>query len=1734
MSMHVVNNIILPTTTTTLPVASFLLSLEKSAVFIMSRPAIRLEPRSSSSHSSCARLRLLASISSTEAHAVLVRQNAWQVLQEALLLWIRNWKRSKKEQQQQSRSPRTKKKRKLQPLRTSTTTPTAFLGIEPPWLIPCLWSPIQAERRATARLFQKDALWPQVLLKLVLHPPQSVLNSNHHHHHPQHQQQILYEWVILLQHHALILKRKQFVRLIQRLLEDCLATGNPHMGTLACLQWIQAFLKHNKDRFSQRLLWNVSSISDDNDDDEPTPLAVLLQLKYYLKSLPCVTQQVVLQSVLTILEQLLDPLGQVEALKPVEDHHEDEDDDDDDEEEEDEDDEPMSDDDESVVDSEMNDPDEEGDDEGDENVAANGDQAGKNDNVEALVVASNDTLEHFSVADEQAHHHQDSDDEGDDADMEDAEMEDTAEHPPTNSQDDEPATQDDDDDDDEDVRMDPDDEDSNDDADGEHVVESQDTGLYAVAGEQETDHPTASDDDDDEATAELGPSLEERKEALITASMQVLERLYPPHNHHSPTGGGKAQTYNHHHRQEKFMNTSGELALLKNVNNLIRPLKKTSTTKIILRRAPTQEEFFGGSLSRNPITISSLKPSTADPSYEPTVADLRQHIADDLQMSDSAELIEILVANKILNIHLKLRVVHDVVWRQHLIEHSSSSISSAAASMGGGTLSMIFSSGLVSERLPFGRDGAADLVQASTPATALPSMIATYRLAGVDGEATEDTVNSLADPEAPSESTIAEEKERLLEEQFGLTRLITAGRGIFILLRSIQNAVADMLRRIRRDDVDETTNPSREKFKSSAPCSSLVLLRHCCQLQSNRKLLLGARAPTVLLTLLLEVLKVLEEGSASNHSGSSNPTTDILQELIESLTCDISASDDNPGTFGEDEGYESDVSQDAASMPLLLESIETISLSPPLRQVIAKLLPFLTYGQTELSRTLAKHFDRNITVENLGDGPDESEGTKSSVLMDTFVETAVSLPCNQVCNSLRSALIHCGFVDRLTKFISKDMPKQPPTWSPALWAKGELPISPQKKKGRGRTNTKSLEEQWRDYFARAGLRKAFQIITGLCKKHAPTIARAAEASDFILACHWMESTLDNTTLDISTGGLGLLSETLLDEMAEGNDKIRMVVDKVRMRTRLQKKALAEERRTKALAKMTNSFHSSTGTGSLIAQAASQTGPVRGAAASLLSPVFGLFRESNPAANNDSSSAGASKARSTPQKDSAKPSWMAEMENMVDDDGLSCAICQEGRTVQPTELLGLYAYVKKVVIPSDQCGSRQAIDGTMLLKALPAKMPESLIGDPLAEEWFLVARACASNLLNSDASSSQLANSRKNIVYTTTVSAGNAIHLSCHRAARLADRNHSKAPKSEWEGAALRNSRVACNVILPLVSSKSSAVSLVAIDSAFSEYQKTITNLLGSTPKSMLWNTIHDTRLLLLRIAHGEALNADCGGGSLASNCQLLYYQLVMAEMVDKDAQVDQPRESQHARGLPCGFLAASSMLISKDGKETANSTTLLRGMADSAPMAALASIVFHNSAGESAASSSTSTSEHVPYPKRMWLLGRDYFLRGLVICAGRRHALGTDGSGCHQTPRAGVKRARSHSFAEWDVDEDESEEPMACTSSPTVHRSSSATNHRRRSSSSNSRPSIVDFSHALRPMLTLYAILDQLSIDFDVCLTDVMVEEASSRLVQVIERCQRAKNIFELLEHAKVTLEPDEMVELLQKGMVAA
>ena len=1134
------------------------------------------------------------------------------------------------------------------------------------------------------------------------------------------------------------------------------------------------------------------------------------------------------------------------------------------------------------------------------------------------------------------------------------------------------------------------------------------------------------------------PPLAQRNQSLVQCAAQVLEQIYPP-----PINATSTQSQN-----RNSFPFQGETALLSMIQRTIKPSQKPLQFKIVMKRASTQEEFFRGNLSQNPIDVQSLKTTIEE---EPTVADLRHQIAVDLQMADSAELIEILVADKIIDVSVKLRVLFQTVWREYWTEHLQNNGNGNADS--------------TAARRFFSFSGLGSAVFLSSSSSKIPPMVAVYRLAGVDGEATEDTIDNsnLVDPMEAEMSDVD------LEKEYALAGYLVRDRGVYALLRSVEFCLGAILRRIRLDD-----NYARDEFRTNPPHESLILLDYCCKLAVGRRRLLQARAPTILLNLLLEVLHVLEssETSLANADASgtsvspraptvtSSPTADKLQELIEILASDIS-SDSKNTDMTQDDGPELDVAQDSASLPMLLQSVQTISLSVPLRKIVAKLLPFLTYGQTSLSKELAMEFDRCITSGGLSkmvERESDSETTTGSILTDTLIQTAKSLPPSEVCSPLRLQLVRCGFVDRLIKFILKDLPKHPPSWSSAL-AKPNKELFSEKM-------APSNYKPWRVYFTRNGIRTAFKMLTGLSRNHSVTQERCQKPREFLIACHWLESTSDYPQESISTDGLALLAETLLDELMN-NKTVAKTIEDLRHGTRTRKKEIAAEQRKRALLKMS----------SFTSNSSEKAAPAK-PESSLFSPVLSLFRSGGQKSESPTES---------PESLKEKPAWMREMEMMEDEDGLMCSVCQEGRKLQPKEVLGIYAFVKRVVLSVDRCGAQDACDGTLLLKNFPSHLPSSLNKSIVAKDWFPGAKATVKALEKVLLSST----SRRSSSYVTTVSASNGIHIHCHRMARIADRDHARAPKSEWEGASLRNNRVKCNTIIPLVKGNDPDMPVLKIDSALSDYSASMDDYVRDCPKSRLWIVLHDIRLLLLRISYGESLSYDCEGGSLPSNCQLLFYQFCMAAVLEREAELDKPHESHHAQVLPKAFLTCCATILAKDcPPSTAHKLT--DKVADAAFMAGLI-CVFH---GESEQS--------------VWKRGRELFLQGMILAAGRRHARGAHSSGCDSN--RGTKRKRSSSFAEWC-----DEESNVSTS---VNTSKNA--------------NIDDFRNALRPAITYFGILDKLHSNLSLNIEDNEVQDFSDNLSRTIEAFHKCKNIRECLKIGNIQLKEKEIMDLLMKGLVAA
>ena len=76
---------------------------------------------------------------------------------------------------------------------------------------------------------------------------------------------------------------------------------------------------------------------------------------------------------------------------------------------------------------------------------------------------------------------------------------------------------------------------------------------------------------------------------------------------------------------------------------------------------------------------------------------------------------------------------------------------------------------------------------------------------------------------------------------------------------------------------------------------------------------------------------------------------------------------------------------------------------------------------------------------------------------------------------------------------------------------------------------------------------------------------------------------------------------------------------------------------------------------------------------------------------------------------------------------------------------------------------------------------------------------------------------------------------------------------------------------------------------------------------------------------------------------------------------------------------------------------------------------------------------------------------------------------------------------------------------------------------------IEDYSRALRPMITLYAVFDQLSKEFIASNSDEITGEASMHLATKLELCYKSNGIHELLRVAEINVGDDVICKCLRR-----
>ena len=329
---------------------------------------------------------------------------------------------------------------------------------------------------------------------------------------------------------------------------------------------------------------------------------------------------------------------------------------------------------------------------------------------------------------------------------------------------------------------------------------------------------------------------------------------------------------------------------------------------------------------------------------------------------------------------------------------------------------------------------------------------------------------------------------------------------------------------------------------------------------------------------------------------------------------------------------------------------------------------------------------------------------------------------------------------------------------------------------------------------------------------AKTTPANAGPSDLLALLHALES--------VAEGGVGTRAEEALEAIERADADAAETTSKLRAATKAESMRKAMERREKMLAEMGLTRQVSPGVGG-------STPP--GATPPASPPRFGDAGSFTP---------GASPRGNDILAVARSPTSMLGVDDISDEEederqgAVVCRVCREGYKSRPRDLIGVYAFCKRV----------DASDASASASASASSAPSSP-SRPLPRV-FTVGRTPLGGY--------------------ATVSHFNAIHFACHAAARRAD-IALRTPKREWEGAALRNSETLANNLLPF---RSGRVSDAEHERALDQWWENLASVgRPEAPSARLRIALGDVAMLLGRFAVGAGFSVDYRGGGRGSSAR---------------------------------------------------------------------------------------------------------------------------------------------------------------------------------------------------------------------------------------------------------------------------
>eukprot|EP01022_Parablepharisma_sp_SALTPOND_P028392 TRINITY_DN70896_c0_g1_i1.p1 TRINITY_DN70896_c0_g1~~TRINITY_DN70896_c0_g1_i1.p1 ORF type:complete len:3116 (-),score=321.18 TRINITY_DN70896_c0_g1_i1:2948-12295(-) len=368
--------------------------------------------------------------------------------------------------------------------------------------------------------------------------------------------------------------------------------------------------------------------------------------------------------------------------------------------------------------------------------------------------------------------------------------------------------------------------------------------------------------------------------------------------------------------------------------HLVVPEKKEPSYSVILRKAISQDMYIRGNMSRSPHNVAEIGK---------LMSDIRAKIGRDLGMSESQELLELLVADQIIGLNLPIKLVYEKVWWPYIFRKKNPEC----------------------DEVP-----KLDTV----PQSELEPMLVIYRLTGVDGEATENRVETLVEQKAPEDP----EKVYVLAEVFA------------------ENGLDTMLMQLKRIGSLEKEGGVAEKI--------VKLLGIAAQTKQCRKRIAELKGVDILAAKLIEFLPTYEKEEVETINILIKIVTDIISEAT------ITYTKDN----GENRAYVEKIINRLNNLSAKFTHKES---GNKYLSALTHILPYFAYGKPDATECLLEYFRTWIkpeTLELLQNGPAKTQFTFHLARISDILN---SVPPHDPL--IKDGLLNCGLVTNLLEYLKR-------------------------------------------------------------------------------------------------------------------------------------------------------------------------------------------------------------------------------------------------------------------------------------------------------------------------------------------------------------------------------------------------------------------------------------------------------------------------------------------------------------------------------------------------------------------------------------------------------------------------------------------------------------------------------------------------------------------------------------------